>query len=66
LASSSVRLEFEVRRQLDLINQAMREDPSRSYSFEEHEASRNLMILFSRERTRSVQSQMSAAPLRRP
>jgi spore coat protein CotH len=59
-------LEFEVRRQLDLINQAMREDPSRPYSFDEHEVSRNLVIVFARERTRSVQSQRSATPLRRP
>jgi spore coat protein CotH len=51
-------LEFEVRRQLDLISDAMREDPSKPYTFDQHLADRNFMILFSRERTRNVNSQL--------
>jgi hypothetical protein len=59
-------LEFEVRRQLDLINQALREDPSKPYSFDEHERERSAMIIFSRERTRSVYSQLQTQTAARP
>jgi spore coat protein CotH len=50
--------EYEVRRQLDLIDAAMREDPSKPYSYDEHVSSRTGLIIFSRERTRSVDSQL--------
>ena len=46
--------EFEVRRQLDLIEPAMREDPSRPYTFDEFQNARNAVILFSRQRGRFV------------
>jgi spore coat protein H len=45
-------LEFEVRRQLDLIASAMQEDPSKPYTFDAHTAARNAMIQFARERSR--------------
>lgn len=51
-------LEFEVRRQLDLIADAMRDDPSRPYTFDQHERERNAMIIFSRERSRNVHDQL--------
>ncbi len=51
-------LEFEVRRQLDLISDAMRDDPSKPYTFDEHLTSRTGLIIFSRDRTRNVQAQM--------
>jgi spore coat protein CotH len=57
-------LEFEVRRQLDLINEALREDPSKPYSFDEHERERAALIIFSRDRTRSVHSQFSTLTAR--
>ena len=60
--------EYEVRRQLDLINSAMQEDPSRPYSFDDHQNARNAMILFARERGRFVHDAViarSAAALRR-
>ena len=57
-------LEFEVRRQLDLITDALREDPSKPYSFDEHERERAALIIFSRDRTRSVHSQLQASPAR--
>ena len=51
-------LEFEVRRQLDLISDAMRDDPSKPYTFDEHVTSRTGLIIFSRDRTRNVHAQM--------
>ena len=57
--------EYEVRRQLELIESAMREDPSRPYSFSDFENARNAMILFARERPRYVVSAVSEQRLRR-
>jgi spore coat protein CotH len=60
--------EYEVRRQLDLINSAMQDDPSRPYTFDDHQNARNAMILFARERGRYVHdalAQRSTAALRR-
>jgi spore coat protein H len=59
-------LEFEVRRQLDLIFDALRDDPSKPYTIEAHENARNAMIIFSRDRTRSVHDQLTSASTRRP
>jgi spore coat protein CotH len=58
-------LEFEVRRQLDLINSAMQSDPSKPYTNEQHDAARNAMIVFSRDRMGNVQSQLSSSSARR-
>jgi spore coat protein CotH len=52
--------EFEVRRQLDLIEAAMSEDPSRPYTFDQHTAARNAMIQFSRERGRFLTDEIRA------
>jgi spore coat protein CotH len=59
--------EHEVRRQLALIESAMREDQSRPYAFDEHVAAGNAMVLFARERPRYVQDQLraTASALRR-
>jgi spore coat protein CotH len=51
-------LEFEMRRQLDLIAQPMREDQFKPYSIAEHEAARNAMIDFAQNRARIVRDQM--------
>jgi spore coat protein CotH len=50
--------EHEARRQLDLIWDAMREDPSRPYAFEEHERAREYILEFARERTNNVRDQL--------
>jgi spore coat protein CotH len=49
-------LENEIRTRLDLIHDALGEDPNRPYSMDDHEFHRSFMILFSRERIRYVQS----------
>ena len=54
-------LESEIRRQADMIVDAMREDPSKPYSFEEHEAARAHMISFARGRSRYVNEQMGGS-----
>jgi spore coat protein H len=51
-------LEHETRRQLDLIWDAMAEDPVRPYAFGEHERAREEMIVFARERAQSVREQL--------
>jgi len=56
--------EFEARRQLDLITDAMRDDPARPYTFEEHESSRTAVIIFSRDRSRSVHDQLASSGAR--
>ena len=57
--------EFEVRRQLDLIEAAMREDQNRPYTFDQHTAARNQVIQFARDRGRFLADEMRARPLRR-
>ena len=52
--------EFEVRRQLDLIEAAMREDPNRPYTFDQHTAARNAMVQFARERSRFLADEVRA------
>ena len=60
-------LEFEVRRQTDLIYQAFLEDPAKPYSFEEFDVARNQMIAVAHNRAGYVQQQISASQvLRRP
>jgi spore coat protein CotH len=51
-------LEFEMRRQLDLIAQPIREDEFKPYSVADHEAARNAMIDFAQNRARIVRDQM--------
>ena len=47
-------LQVEVRRQLDLIADAMREDPSKPYTNDEHEAARAAMLAFPNPRVTYV------------
>jgi spore coat protein CotH len=54
-------LEHEIRRQATMIQDAMREDPSRPYSFDEHETAFAHMISFARGRSRYINEQMGAA-----
>ena len=54
-------LEYEVRRQHALIETAMRDDPSKPYTFDEHVDARNAMILFARERSRYVREALRSA-----
>lgn len=51
-------LEEEVRRQLDLIDAALREDPVKPYSMDDFETARAHVINFSRSRGRYVQSNL--------
>ena len=46
--------ESEVRRQLDLIFDAMRDDPNKPYSIDAHNDARNAMIQYSRNRARFI------------
>jgi spore coat protein H len=50
--------EHEARRQLDLIWDAMREDPLRPYPFEQHERAREYVLEFARERANNVRDQL--------
>jgi spore coat protein CotH len=50
--------EQEARRQLDLIREAMREDPSKPYSYEQHERDREDILTFARERAQNVREQL--------
>jgi spore coat protein CotH len=47
-------LEQEIRRQLELVNDAIREDPVKPYSYDEHVTQRNAMIQYATERGRYV------------
>jgi hypothetical protein len=51
--------EYEMRRQLDLIADAMREDPAKPYSYDEHQSVREEMIAYARNRTGHVREQLS-------
>jgi spore coat protein CotH len=57
--------ESEVRRQLDLIENAMREDPSKPYTFEDFAHARNAMIQFAGARSRFVRDALQQGTLRR-
>jgi spore coat protein CotH len=52
-------LEHETRRQLDLLYDALREDSAKPYSMDEHENARVAVLIFSRDRPRSVHTQSS-------
>jgi spore coat protein CotH len=51
-------LEYEVRRQLDLVNTALRDDTNKPYTIDAHDNARNAMILFARGRSRFVHDQL--------
>jgi spore coat protein CotH len=60
-------LEAEVRRQSNLVHDALREDPAKPYTIEAHETARAAMILFAEGRSRYVSEQMGVSqPARRP
>jgi spore coat protein CotH len=59
-------LEVETRRQLDLIESAMRDDVSRPYSFDQHTNARNAMIQFAGARSRYLREALRAAGTVRP
>jgi spore coat protein CotH len=60
-------LEHEVRRQSDLVYDALQQDPAKPYTIEAHETARAAMVLFSQNRSRFVSEQMGLAqPARRP
>ena len=50
--------EHEMQRQLDLISDAMRQDPARPYTYETHLGAREEMLTFARERARHVREQL--------
>lgn len=58
-------LEYEIRRQCDLIYDAFREDTSKPYSNDDHDNACVAMILFARGRPGFVASELSAVPARR-
>lgn len=51
-------LENEVRRQLDMIRDPMSDDRNRPYSFDDFESQRTFMIIFARDRSRFVESNL--------
>jgi spore coat protein CotH len=51
-------LEYETRRQLDLIGSALRDDPVRPYSMDDHENARVAVLIFARDRMRHVREQL--------
>lgn len=55
-------LEAEIRRQLDLIDRAMREDPVRPYSAEDFDAAASAMTQFANARIRFVQCEIERGP----
>jgi spore coat protein CotH len=57
--------EAETRRQLDLIYEALRDDPAKPYTIEEHDNARNAVILFARERSRDVRGQLGLGSAQR-
>ncbi len=58
-------LEYEVRRQADMIYNALREDGAKPFTIEAHEAARIAMIIFARERARYVSAELQIAQLSR-
>jgi spore coat protein CotH len=51
-------LEYEMRRQMDLVAQALRDDENKPYSVVDHESARGAMLEFARNRSRVVREQM--------
>ena len=58
--------EFETRRQLDLLFDALRDDPNKPYTIEQHESARAAAIMFARDRARSVRDQIANRSRRLP
>jgi len=59
--------EYETRRQLELVHDALRDDPAKPYTMEDHDHARNSVISFAKERSRNVRQQMGLnGGLRRP
>ena len=59
--------EYETRRQLDLVNDALRDDPAKPYTMDAHDNARDLVIQFARGRARNVREQLGLnGGLRRP
>ena len=51
-------LEYEIRRQLDLVSQPVRDDQNKPYSVVDHEAARTMMLDFAQNRSSVVRDQM--------
>jgi spore coat protein CotH len=58
-------LEFEVRRQIDLVYDALRDDPNKPYSMDDHDTARAAMLAFAQQRSRFIQEQLSSGTSRR-
>jgi spore coat protein CotH len=58
-------LEYELRRQFDLIESAIREDANKPYTNGDFDNARNALLLFSRERARFVQEALGAVTSQR-
>ena len=59
--------EYETRRQLDLVYDAIRDDPAKPYTMDDHDNARDLVIQFARGRARNVREQLGLnGGLRRP
>jgi spore coat protein H len=59
--------EYETRRQLDLVHDALRDDPVKPYTMDAHDNARDLVIQFARGRARNVREQLGLnGGLRRP
>jgi hypothetical protein len=55
-------MEAEIRRQLELIDQAMREDPLKPYGNDRFDGSRGLMSAFTKDRIAFVRCEMERGP----
>ena len=58
-------LEYEIRRQTDLVSAAYQEDPVKPFTFDEFQNARAAMILFAQNRSGFVSQGLSAAGFRR-
>jgi spore coat protein H len=57
-ANGTPWLEYEMRRQLDLVSQPIRDDQNKPYSVVDHEAARTMMLDFAQNRSSVVRDQM--------
>jgi len=57
-------LEHEIRRQTDMIHSALRDDPVKPYTIEQHDGARAAMIQFAQNRPRFVRDQLRTNRLR--
>jgi hypothetical protein len=51
-------LEYEMRRELDLVSQPIRDDQNKPYTVVDHEAARTMMLDFAQNRSRVVRDQI--------